>query len=100
MFFGTPEFAVPTLDALLGSPASGRRRRHAAGPAARPRPAVSDAAASRRCAVERGIPVLQPERLQDEGFLEAFAALDADLGVVAAYGKILPDGCSPSRGSA
>ena len=30
-------------------------------------------------------------RLHDERFLRAIAALDADLGVVAAYGKILPD---------
>jgi methionyl-tRNA formyltransferase len=41
--------------------------------------------------VERGIPVLQPERLKDEGFLTAFRALDADLGVVAAYGRIITD---------
>jgi methionyl-tRNA formyltransferase len=41
-------------------------------------------------AVSRGVPVLQPERLKQEMFGDAFAALDADLGVVAAYGKILP----------
>ena len=38
VFFGTPEFAVPTLDALLALAPHGRRRRHAAGSAARPRP--------------------------------------------------------------
>ena len=38
-----------------------------------------------------GLTVLQPERLRDEGFLEALRGLDADLGVVAAYGKILTD---------
>jgi len=35
--------------------------------------------------------VLQPERLKDQAFLDSLAALRADLGVVAAYGKILTD---------
>ena len=35
--------------------------------------------------------VLQPQRLRDEAFLDTFRSLDADLGVVAAYGKILTD---------
>jgi methionyl-tRNA formyltransferase len=35
-------------------------------------------------------PVLQPDRLKDEAFLAALHAWHADLGVVAAYGKILP----------
>ncbi len=39
----------------------------------------------------RGIPVLQPERLKTADFLQPFAALSADLGVVAAYGRILPE---------
>ena len=38
-----------------------------------------------------GLPVLQPERLKDPAFLDAFAALRADLGVVAAYGRIIPE---------
>ena len=38
-----------------------------------------------------GVPVLQPERLKDQLFLDALTALGADLGVVAAYGKILTD---------
>ena len=39
VFFGTPQFAVPTLDALLASSHHARgRRRHAAGSAPRPRP--------------------------------------------------------------
>ena len=37
------------------------------------------------------LPLLQPERLRDDGFLSALKALAADLGVVAAYGKILTD---------
>jgi methionyl-tRNA formyltransferase len=42
-------------------------------------------------AVTAGLPLLQPERLKDPGFLESLAAWRADLGVVAAYGKILTD---------
>jgi methionyl-tRNA formyltransferase len=51
---------------------------------------VSDAPV-KALAVERGLPVLQPDRLQRDAFETPFAALTADLGVVAAYGKILPD---------
>jgi methionyl-tRNA formyltransferase len=36
------------------------------------------------------VPILQPETLKREAFLETFGQLDAELGVVAAYGKILP----------
>jgi methionyl-tRNA formyltransferase len=44
--------------------------------------------------------VLQPERLRDEDFLKALGGLNPDLGVVAAYGKILTDAVlqTPARG--
>ena len=89
-FFGTPAFAVPTLDALLGS------RHTVVGVVTQPdRPrgrgqTMSDAPVKAR-AVAAGLPVLQPERMQDQAFLERLAAWHADLGVVAAYGKILTD---------
>jgi methionyl-tRNA formyltransferase len=35
--------------------------------------------------------VLQPERLKDDGFLGQISALSPDIGVVAAYGRLLPD---------
>jgi methionyl-tRNA formyltransferase len=89
-FFGTPEFAVPTLKHLLDSghtvvavvsqPDRPRGRGHHL--AATPTKAV---------AAEHGIAVLQPERIRDETFLDQVRALQPDLGVVAAYGKILPD---------
>src|SRR5262249_32749781 len=41
-------------------------------------------------AAARGLPVLQPERVRDPGFLDALRALAPDLVVVAAYGRILP----------
>lgn len=88
VFFGTPAFAVPTLDALL------RSRHTVVGAVTQPdRPRgrghrMSDAPVKAR-AVAAGLPVLQPERMKDPAFLDALGALRADLGVVAAYGKIL-----------
>jgi len=90
VFFGTPEFAVPTLDALL------RSRHTVAGVVTQPdrprgRGQKRSAAPVKAHALMAGLPVLQPERLKDPAFLESLAALGADLGVVAAYGKILTD---------
>ena len=89
VFFGTPDFAVPTLEALLDS------RHDVAGVVTQPdRPRgrgqrVSDSPV-KRVALSRGVPVLQPDRLKDESFLAGLRAWHADAGVVAAYGKILP----------
>jgi methionyl-tRNA formyltransferase len=99
VFFGTPAFAVPTLDALL------RSRHTVLGVVTQPdRPrgrgqTISDAPVKAR-AIAAGLPILQPEKMKDEAFLQALGALDADLGVVAAYGKILTDAvlAIPRRG--
>jgi methionyl-tRNA formyltransferase len=90
VFFGTPEFAVPTLDALLAS------RHQVVGVVTQPdrprgRGQKTTAGPVKLRALSAGLPVLQPERLKDQSFLDALAALGADLGVVAAYGKILTD---------
>ena len=88
--FGTPAFAVPTLDALLGS------RHTVVGVVTQPdRPRgrgqkLADAAVKAR-AKEAALPVLQPERLRDSAFVDALTAWRADLAVVAAYGRILTD---------
>jgi methionyl-tRNA formyltransferase len=90
-FFGTPSFAVPTLEALLAS------THQVAGVVTQPdRPRgrgqkTSDSPVKARAA-SVGIPILQPDRLKDAGFAAAFAALQPDLAVVAAYGRILPEG--------
>ncbi|HZR26574.1 MAG TPA: methionyl-tRNA formyltransferase [Vicinamibacterales bacterium] len=90
VFFGTPAFAVPTLDALLAS------RYPVVAVVTQPdRPRgrgqkVTDAPVKAR-ARAAGLPVLQPDRLKDAAFSSALHALHADLGVVAAYGKILTD---------
>lgn len=90
VFFGTPAFAVPTLNALLASrhpvvgvvtqPDRPRERGHR----------ISEVPVKLR-ALAAGVPVLQPDRLKDASFLAALEALGADLGIVAAYGRILTD---------
>jgi methionyl-tRNA formyltransferase len=90
VFFGTPAFAVPTLERLL----------HSAHPVAgvvtqpdRPRGRGQQITAGpvKALALASKLPVLQPDRLARETFEPALLALGADIGVVAAYGKILPD---------
>jgi methionyl-tRNA formyltransferase len=90
VFFGTPEFALPTLNALLGSPQAvvgvvTRPDRPAGRGQRRTEPPVK--ASSRAL----DVPVLQPSRLQDGDFLATLAGLSADVVVVVAYGKLLTD---------
>ena len=51
-------------------------------------------------AVSRGLPVFQPARIKNDEAKSLFASHDADVAVVVAYGKILPDEflSAPSRG--
>ena len=90
VYFGTPEFAVPPLRALIASRhpvvavVSQPDRPRGRGQHTTPTP-------THAVAVEHGITVMQPTRLRDDAFLGALRALQPDLGVVAAYGRILPD---------
>ena len=89
IFMGSPEFAVPTLDALA---AAGHEV--VAAYTQPPRPA-GRGKGERATAVEvraraLGIEVRSPRTLRDEGEQQRFAALGADIAVVAAYGLILP----------
>ncbi|PKU26276.1 methionyl-tRNA formyltransferase [Telmatospirillum siberiense] len=86
---GTPDFSVPVLAALIDA---GHRvccvysqppRPAGRGQQERPSPVHAFAAS-------RGIPVRVPKTLRDADAQTAFAALEADVGVVAAYGLILP----------
>ena len=90
VFMGTPDFAVPALRALVAAghqvlaaytqpPRPGGRR----GKELTPTPV-------HRAAEELGIPVRHPLSLKGADEQAAFAALDADIAVVAAYGLILP----------
>ena len=89
LFFGTPDFAVPSLQALLTGPdpvvgvvcqpdKPAGRGQHLSSPP------VKDAAGA------AGVPVLQPEKIRTAEFLAALRELAPELIVVAAYGKILP----------
>ena len=86
---GTPDFAVPSLEALLGAghtvcgvftqPDKPKNR----GMKLQPTPI-------KECALSHGIPVFQPVKLRDGTALEQIRALAPELIVVAAYGRILP----------
>jgi methionyl-tRNA formyltransferase len=99
VFFGTPQFAVPTLERLLAS------SHHVVGVVTQPdRPRgrgqkTSDAPVKAR-AIEAGVPVLQPGTLKDPAVVSDIAAWRADIGVVAAYGRILTESLlqTPSYG--
>ena len=88
VFLGTPEAAVPSLEHLVRAghelalvvtqpdrPA-GRSRRPVASPV-------------KRVAQDHGISIGQPEKIRTRSFRESIAALDPDLLVVVAYGRIL-----------
>jgi len=89
LFFGTPDFAVPTLAALV---AAGRRPLRVVTQPARPvgrghrlqDPPVAV------WAREHGLEVVQPEKVKDPAFLAEAAALEPDLAVVVAFGQIFP----------
>lgn len=90
VYFGTPEFAVPALRRLIGS------RHTVCGVVSQPdRPRGRGQQVSpspvKQVAIEHAIPVFQPGRLRDAGVTGTIAAWTPDLGVVAAYGKLLPE---------
>ena len=89
VFMGTPEFAVPSLRALVAGgyrvvavvtapdkPAGRGQRLH-----------ESDVKVAAR---ELGLPVLQPMKLRDPEFIDAMRALEPDLGIVIAF-RMLPE---------
>jgi methionyl-tRNA formyltransferase len=88
VFFGTPAFAVPTLEALLESP------HEVVGVVTQPdrprgRGQKTTASPVKARAMAAGVPVLQPESAKDAGFAAALSGLHSDVGIVAAYGQIL-----------
>jgi len=89
VFMGTPEIAATVLKSVLASrheviavvtqtdKPKGRGHEMAFPPV-------------KEVALEAGIPVLQPQRARDEAFIEELRALNPDIILVAAYGKLLP----------
>jgi methionyl-tRNA formyltransferase len=88
VFFGTPAFALPSLDALLKTGedvvavVSQPDKRKGRGRADTPPPV-------KEYALERGIEVLQPFKITDSTLLHRLSLLKPDAIVVIAYGKIL-----------
>lgn len=90
VYFGTPGFAVPTLEHVINS------RHPVVGVVTQPdrprgRGQQVTAGPVKALALSQGLPVFQPEKLSRELFESTLVSLRADIGVVAAYGKILPD---------
>ena len=98
-FMGSPDFAVPALQALhrahdIVAVYAQPPRRAGRGQALTP-------CAVHAAALQLGLAVVTPERLRaDTSAQAAFAALDLDMAVVAAYGQILPQAMldAPRRG--
>ncbi|MDD4998070.1 MAG: methionyl-tRNA formyltransferase, partial [Syntrophales bacterium] len=89
LFMGTPDFAVPSLAALIRS---GRAVAGVVTQPDRPKGRGRQAAVPpvKVLAQSHGIAVHQPERVRDAAFLEVFRGIAPDLVVVAAFGQILP----------
>jgi len=89
VFMGTPDFAVPCLDAVVGAGhevllvVSRPDKPAGRGQRLQPPPVVARAR-------ELDLPVAQPKALRMGPFPERYASLGADVAVVVAYGRILP----------
>jgi methionyl-tRNA formyltransferase len=106
LFLGTAEFACPSLETLLASPheltgvVTQPDRPRGRGQKWIPSPVKS-------IALKANLPVYQPEKVRDPGFLETLKSLGPELMVVVAYGQILsaavlaipPRGCVNVHGS-
>jgi methionyl-tRNA formyltransferase len=90
VFFGTPDFAVPSLDAVMHS---GHRLAGVVSQPDRPkgRGQQVQATPTKALAETFGHLVLQPAKIREEAFLQQIRDLRPDLGIVVAYGRILPD---------
>ena len=90
VFMGTPEFAVATLQALV------ENGYHVVGVVTQPdKPvgrhgSVVQAPAVKQYALAHGLPVLQPEKMKDEAFVEQLRGWGANLQVVVAF-RMLPE---------
>ena len=88
IFFGTPEFAVPTLEALAREHEIALVVAQPDKPAGRGMKMQAPAVAVN--ARQMGLPLAQPPKIRNDEFLGSIAALKPDVGIVVAYGKILP----------
>ncbi len=89
IFMGTPDFSVPTLEALVAS------EHEVAAVVTQPdkpkgRGKEIHMSPVKECALKHNIPVYQPVRARDEAFVEEMRTLKPDAMVVIAFGQILP----------
>ncbi len=89
VFMGTPDFAVPTLDALVTG------GYNVVGVITMPDKPIGRGykvqySPVKQYALDHNLPLLQPEKLKDESFLEALRAWHADLQIVVAF-RMLPE---------
>lgn len=89
VFMGTPEFAVPCLDVLV------RNNYAVVGVVTAPDKAAGrgqqiQQSAIKKYALEKGLKILQPEKLKDESFISELKTLNADLQIVVAF-RMLPE---------
>ena len=89
VFMGTPDFAVQTLGRLI------EEECNVVGVVTMPDKAIGrhhdvlQSSPVKKFALEKGIPVLQPEKLRDEAFIAELRALKPDLQIVVAF-RMLP----------
>src|SRR5690625_1606474 len=89
IFFGTPDFAVESLDAILNASIPVLAEVTTPDkPAGRGRKIQTSAI--KDFAVEKNLPILQPENLKDTDFLKELNSYDADLFIVVAF-RMLPE---------
>ena len=90
LFWGTPEFAVPPLRALIGEGFD------VVGVVTQPDKAVGRSRSKlesppiKQIALDESLPVLQPEKPRGDEFIAQLRALEPDISVVVAYGHLLP----------
>jgi methionyl-tRNA formyltransferase len=90
VFFGTPQFAVPSLQRLLAEPGFAIAAVVTQPDRRRGRGSQVDASPIKQVAVQAGCTVLQPQRIKkDEATLATLADIQADVFVVVAYGQLL-----------
>lgn len=87
-FFGTPEFAVPTLNAVAAAHEVVLVAAQPDRPAGRGMKLQKPPVAAR--AIELGLPLVQPVKIRTDEFLHQVEQARPDAGVVIAYGRILP----------
>jgi methionyl-tRNA formyltransferase len=90
VFMGTPQAAVPSLERVI---ADGHEVVAVYSQPDRPSGRGNKVTYSpvKQCAIENGITVYQPEKVRTPEAIELFSSLDADVAVVVAYGRILPE---------